>query len=162
MVRRSGREAQIVTVGVPRRNVDLGVPLTAGRRGMQPWDSTIPLNVSSKHWEEDASEASESDLSRIENLEEEDVPLSFLSFPTKLSRKLNIMMVSDFFYPSMGGIETHIFALSQSLIKRGHKVVVVTISRGENRRGVRWLTNGLKVRGCLPFHFDSCSSHYVE
>lgn len=31
-------------------------------------------------------------------------------------------MVSDFFYPSIGGVEEHIFNLSQILLKRGHKV----------------------------------------
>lgn len=54
-------------------------------------------------------------------------------------------MVSDFFYPNLGGIESHIFALSLCLIKLGHKVVVVTHSYGD-RVGVRYMTNGLKVR----------------
>jgi len=31
-------------------------------------------------------------------------------------------MVSDFFYPNFGGVETHQYQLSQWLIKRGHKV----------------------------------------
>jgi hypothetical protein len=54
-------------------------------------------------------------------------------------------MVSDFFYPNMGGVEEHIFNLSQCLISRGHKVIVLTHSYGE-RVGVRYMTNGLKVR----------------
>jgi hypothetical protein len=33
-------------------------------------------------------------------------------------------MVSDFFYPNMGGVESHLFNLSQQLIQRGHKVCV--------------------------------------
>lgn len=53
-------------------------------------------------------------------------------------------MVSDFFYPNLGGVESHIFTLSQCLIKLGHKVVVITHSYG-NRVGVRYMTNGLKV-----------------
>jgi phosphatidylinositol N-acetylglucosaminyltransferase subunit A len=53
-------------------------------------------------------------------------------------------MVSDFFYPNMGGVESHIFTLSMFLIKLGHKVVVITHSY-ENRRGIRYMTNGLKV-----------------
>lgn len=53
-------------------------------------------------------------------------------------------MVSDFFYPNMGGVEEHIFNLSQCLISRGHKVIVLTHSYGE-RVGVRYMTNGLKV-----------------
>lgn len=53
-------------------------------------------------------------------------------------------MVSDFFYPNMGGVESHIYQLSQCLIEKGHKVVIATHGYGD-RRGVRYLTNGLKV-----------------
>ena len=31
-------------------------------------------------------------------------------------------MVSDFFYPNMGGVESHIYQLSQCLLALGHKV----------------------------------------
>jgi len=55
-----------------------------------------------------------------------------------------ICMISDFFYPNMGGVESHIFTLSQCLMKKGHKVVVITHSYG-TRVGVRYMTNGLKV-----------------
>jgi phosphatidylinositol glycan class A protein len=30
-------------------------------------------------------------------------------------------MVSDFFFPNTGGVEVHIFQLSQCLLARGHK-----------------------------------------
>lgn len=53
-------------------------------------------------------------------------------------------MVSDFFYPNFGGVESHIYYLSQCLLKLGHKVVVMTHAYG-NRSGVRYVTNGLKV-----------------
>lgn len=53
-------------------------------------------------------------------------------------------MVSDFFYPNMGGVESHIYQLSQCLIEKGHKVVIATHVYGD-RRGIRYLTNGLKV-----------------
>lgn len=33
-----------------------------------------------------------------------------------------ILMVSDFFYPNFGGVENHIYYLSQCLLQRGHKV----------------------------------------
>lgn len=55
-----------------------------------------------------------------------------------------ILMVSDFFYPNFGGVESHIYYLSQCLIKRGHKVVVLTHAYGK-RSGVRYMTGGLKV-----------------
>lgn len=54
-------------------------------------------------------------------------------------------MVSDFFYPNMGGVEEHIFNLSQCLLEHGHKVVILTHSYGD-RVGIRYMTNGLKVR----------------
>lgn len=56
-----------------------------------------------------------------------------------------ICMVSDFFYPNMGGVETHIWCLSQCLLQRGHKVIVVTHEYDGQRQGIRYMTNGLKV-----------------
>lgn len=60
------------------------------------------------------------------------------------AKKHNICMVSDFFYPNMGGVESHIYQLSQCLIEKGHKVVIATHGYGR-RKGIRYLTNGLKV-----------------
>ena len=56
----------------------------------------------------------------------------------------NIAMVSDFFFPQPGGVESHIYQLSTKLIDRGHKVVIITHAY-EGRTGIRYLTNGLKV-----------------
>ncbi|OOF95210.1 glycosyltransferase family 4 protein [Aspergillus carbonarius ITEM 5010] len=56
----------------------------------------------------------------------------------------NIAMVSDFFFPQPGGIESHIYQLSTKLIDRGHKVIIITHAY-KGRTGVRYLTNGLKV-----------------
>ena len=53
-------------------------------------------------------------------------------------------MVSDFFYPLIGGVENHIYQLSQCLIARQYKVIVVTHAY-DDRVGVRYMTNGLKV-----------------
>ncbi|KAL7292480.1 hypothetical protein TKK_0014056 [Trichogramma kaykai] len=61
-----------------------------------------------------------------------------------IKKKYKICMVSDFFYPNMGGVEEHIFNLAQCLLNRGHKVIVMTHSYGE-RVGIRYMTNGLKV-----------------
>jgi hypothetical protein len=36
-----------------------------------------------------------------------------------------VLMVSDFFYPNFGGVENHIYQLSQCLIDQGHKVGIV-------------------------------------
>lgn len=57
---------------------------------------------------------------------------------------MNIAMVTDFFYPQPGGVEFHVYHLSQKLIDLGHLVVVITHDYG-SRCGVRTLTNGLKV-----------------
>jgi len=58
-------------------------------------------------------------------------------------------MISDFFYPNVGGVEGHIYELSQCLLKMGHHVVIITHAYGENntfsRQGVRYLENYLKV-----------------
>ena len=41
-------------------------------------------------------------------------------------RRYRIAMVCDFFYPRLGGVEMHIWSLSQHLLRLGHKVIVVT------------------------------------
>ena len=67
-------------------------------------------------------------------------------------------MVSDFFYPKMGGVEEHIFNLSQCLLMRGHKVIVLTHAYGD-RVGIRYMTNGLKVH-ILNGHVSVYKSSY--
>jgi phosphatidylinositol glycan class A protein len=67
-------------------------------------------------------------------------------------------MVSDFFFPNMGGVESHMYQLSQCLMRKGHKMVVVTHAY-DDRVGVRYLTNGLKVyyipgQVCVWLGFD--------
>ncbi|GAA5887490.1 hypothetical protein JCM16303_003435 [Sporobolomyces ruberrimus] len=57
---------------------------------------------------------------------------------------LNIALISDYFYPKVGGVESHIYALAQSLVKRNHRVIVITHAYPP-RCGVRWLPNGIKV-----------------
>ncbi|KAL1902647.1 Phosphatidylinositol N-acetylglucosaminyltransferase GPI3 subunit [Sporothrix stenoceras] len=59
-------------------------------------------------------------------------------------RTYNIAMVSDFFFPQPGGVESHIYQVASKLIDRGHKVVIITHEYGD-RKGVRYLTNGIKV-----------------
>ena len=62
----------------------------------------------------------------------------------KSSRRESILMVSDFFLPNLGGVELHMYSLAQRLLKRGHRVTVLTHAYGD-RCGVRYMTNGLKV-----------------
>ncbi|KAL8571190.1 hypothetical protein ACOMHN_010651 [Nucella lapillus] len=65
-------------------------------------------------------------------------------------------MVCDFFYPNMGGVESHIYQLSSCLLDRGHKVVIVTHKYGD-RCGIRYLSNGLKVYYLpVPPFYNQC------
>jgi phosphatidylinositol glycan class A protein len=64
-------------------------------------------------------------------------------------RRYSIALVSDFFLPGFGGVEVHIYNLAQCLLRRGHKVIVMTRAYGD-RNGVRYVTNGLKVYH-MPF-----------
>ena len=68
----------------------------------------------------------------------------------------NIAMVCDFFYPNFGGVESHIYNLAQCLLRRGHKVIVITHSYG-NRTGIRYMANSLKVYylPVVPFYNES-------
>ncbi|XP_075254016.1 phosphatidylinositol N-acetylglucosaminyltransferase subunit A-like isoform X3 [Convolutriloba macropyga] len=56
----------------------------------------------------------------------------------------NICMLSDFFYPNVGGVESHIFQVSLCLIEPGHSVTIVTHAYGE-RKGVRYITKGKQI-----------------
>ncbi|KAG2387308.1 hypothetical protein C9374_001640 [Naegleria lovaniensis] len=71
-------------------------------------------------------------------------------------QKLRICMVSDFFYPGFGGVESHIYCIGTGLIKRGHKVIVITTSYG-NRKGIRYLSNGLKVYHIPIFKIETAA-----
>lgn len=62
----------------------------------------------------------------------------------RLGKKLNIAIVSDFFYPNLGGVEMHEFAIGYCLKERGHNVIAITKNYGD-RTGVRYLPNGIKV-----------------
>ena len=88
-----------------------------------------------------------STLSSIDNASSSEKPITpSLEKPSSLQKKKHhrVAMVCDFFYPSLGGVEQHIWSLSQALIKRGHKVIVITHAYGK-RSGIRYMTNGLKV-----------------
>ncbi|KAI8461624.1 phosphatidylinositol glycan, class A [Phakopsora pachyrhizi] len=63
-------------------------------------------------------------------------------------------MATDYFFPNVGGVESHVYILSQKLIQLGHKVIIITHDYG-TRCGVRHLPAGLKVYyvplGTVPF-----------
>lgn len=62
----------------------------------------------------------------------------------KSKKKLTVAMISDFFYPRLGGVEVSIYQLSCSLIRRGIKVIVITRAY-KNRQIIRYMGNGVKV-----------------
>jgi phosphatidylinositol N-acetylglucosaminyltransferase subunit A len=61
-------------------------------------------------------------------------------------------MVSDFFYPTCGGVESHIYNLANCFIQRGHKVIVLTKATG-NRNGIRYMSNNLLKVYYIPLFF---------
>jgi len=65
-----------------------------------------------------------------------------------VSTRLCVCIVSDFFYPRMGGVEMHQYFLAQGLIRRGHKVILITGTYEQQRQGIRYMSNGLKVYYC--------------
>jgi phosphatidylinositol glycan class A protein len=78
-------------------------------------------------------------------------------------QRYSILLVSDYFFPNLGGVEMHIFQLGQCLIERGHKVTVMTNTYSKERMGVRYVANGMKVYHLplLPFEMqDSFVSFY--
>ncbi|CEQ39130.1 SPOSA6832_00631, partial [Sporobolomyces salmonicolor] len=64
--------------------------------------------------------------------------------PADASQTVLHSLISDYFYPKVGGVESHIYSLAQSLAKRNHRVIVITHAYPP-RSGVRWLPNGVKV-----------------
>ena len=65
----------------------------------------------------------------------------------------SIVMCCDFFYPRIGGVEQHIWSLSQHLRSLGHNVAIITgryVPPGGGggdapRVGVRYMSCGLRV-----------------
>ena len=58
--------------------------------------------------------------------------------------QLSILLISDFFYPKVGGVEVHIYQLAVSLIRLGCKVTILTHHR-KDRQGIKYMGNGIKV-----------------
>src|SRR3989344_3537616 len=52
---------------------------------------------------------------------------------------MKILFLTRRFYPDVGGVEKHVLKISELLIKKGHKVTVITESQGKENglRGIR-------------------------
>ena len=53
-------------------------------------------------------------------------------------------MICDFFYPNFGGVENHIYYLSQGLASLGHRIIILTHTYAD-RQGIRYLPQNVKV-----------------
>jgi phosphatidylinositol glycan class A protein len=59
---------------------------------------------------------------------------------------VTIAMISDFFFPNVGGVEAHIYSLAFCLRKLGHKIIILTRDRDDfGITGTRYFSNGIKV-----------------
>ena len=58
--------------------------------------------------------------------------------------QLSVLLISDFFYPKVGGVEVHIYQLAVSLIRLGCRVTVLTHHR-KDRQGIKYMGNGIKA-----------------
>ncbi|CAO1638343.1 unnamed protein product [Sympodiomycopsis kandeliae] len=118
--------------------MDDGSSGNGGSSGMntQP-TSTVPSTVHSANTEAAVDE---------EKLQHDQVKTSEQSKQANdASPALKIAMVSDFFHPNVGGVEGHIYAISKALIKRGHKIIILTHAYPPHRVGVRHITPGIRV-----------------
>lgn len=61
-----------------------------------------------------------------------------------MSQSFNILFIQDEFLPQLGGVELATFYMANSLIKRGHRCIVMTPTR-QGREGVWWIGEGIKV-----------------
>jgi phosphatidylinositol N-acetylglucosaminyltransferase subunit A len=68
------------------------------------------------------------------------------------SKGYRILIVSDFFYPRLGGVELHQYQLAEALQRRGHRVTILTgtytkpnAKYDQARQGIRYLSCGLKI-----------------
>ncbi|UKK02922.2 glycosyl transferase [Theileria orientalis] len=60
-------------------------------------------------------------------------------------RPITVLIVTEYFVPTIGGVEIHVYKVAEYLIKFGFKVVIFTRNFGDRRRGVRYMENGIKV-----------------
>lgn len=73
-------------------------------------------------------------------------------------RRHCVLMLSDFFLPTIGGVELHIHALASRLRARGHKVVVFTHGQPGREGVVRWIEGGVKVyHAPRVVMYDNCT-----
>ena len=59
---------------------------------------------------------------------------------------VNVGIISEFFFPRIGGVETHMYSIALCLNILGHKVTVITNRHTSGGfSGIRYINNGIKV-----------------
>lgn len=72
---------------------------------------------------------------------------------------MNVLLLTDLFYPSVGGLQTHVYILAKSLVERGVKVTVLT-SRIPNSEDIEF-REGIKILRIGKFSDKSQIKNYV-
>ena len=68
---------------------------------------------------------------------------------------MKIGLITEFFYPNIGGVESHVYFMAYCFKSKGHDVVIISRSREEKYyTGVRYFNNGIKVY-YLPSSFPT-------
>eukprot|EP00096_Caligus_rogercresseyi_P014415 TRINITY_DN6925_c0_g1_i1.p1 TRINITY_DN6925_c0_g1~~TRINITY_DN6925_c0_g1_i1.p1 ORF type:complete len:424 (-),score=83.69 TRINITY_DN6925_c0_g1_i1:299-1570(-) len=57
---------------------------------------------------------------------------------------MRIALVSDFFFPNIGGVETHLYHLANQLRASGHQVIILSHQYGPEHTGIRYMDD-LKI-----------------
>ncbi len=68
---------------------------------------------------------------------------------------MNILFLSHYFYPHVGGVEKHVLEISKNLIKKGNDVTVVT------ERYDKYLKNDESIHGVRVIRFDYRRIKYI-
>ena len=61
----------------------------------------------------------------------------------RFGQRLSICIVTEYYYPTLGGITEHVYNLSRQLLRQGHKVSILTSDAGSD--GGRGNLRGLKI-----------------
>ncbi|MCL5432979.1 MAG: glycosyltransferase family 4 protein [Patescibacteria group bacterium] len=69
---------------------------------------------------------------------------------------MTILFFSRLFYPHIGGVEKHVLKISEILIKKGHKVIIIT-EQHDKRLSFKQEYSGIKIYR-IPFKFISKES----
>jgi len=66
-------------------------------------------------------------------------------------QRLNVALISDFFYPNKGGVETHIRTIGEELCALGHTVVVIT---HEYKTETENYSGQMKIGNLIVYYLD--------